>query len=134
MPSWGSTQGGTWIRKIGTKCQNFQNCWQLTTTCSYFFSKSFILCKTLVFLFPTFLNLDIQIRCPHNRLSNLKSALDQPLIDHQKNQHRYPGKACERIGLPKSFLSCILILLKEFCLLSQSIPSHDGLKISHRFF
>ena len=37
------------------------------------------LCKTLVFLFLPFLNLDTQIRCPQIWYSDLKSALDQPL-------------------------------------------------------
>ena len=38
------------------------------------------LCKKLVFFFLTFLNLGAQIRCPQNWYSNLKSALNQPLI------------------------------------------------------
>ena len=38
------------------------------------------LCKTLVFLFLPFLNLGTQIRGPQNRYTNLKSALDQPLL------------------------------------------------------
>ena len=33
-----------------------------------------------VFLFLPFLNLGTQIRCPQNRYTDLKSALDQPLI------------------------------------------------------
>ena len=37
------------------------------------------LCKTLVFIFLPFLNLGAQIRCPQNRYTDLKSALDQPL-------------------------------------------------------
>ena len=37
------------------------------------------LCKKLVFLFLP-LNLDAQIRCPQNQYTDLKSALDQPLI------------------------------------------------------
>ena len=37
------------------------------------------LCKKLVFFFLTFLNLGAQIRCPQNRYTDLKSALDQPL-------------------------------------------------------
>ena len=38
------------------------------------------LCKTLVFLFLPFLNLDPQTRCLVNRYIDLKSALDQPLV------------------------------------------------------
>ena len=38
------------------------------------------LCKTLVSLFLPFLNLGTQIRCPQNRYTNLKSALDQHLL------------------------------------------------------
>ena len=38
------------------------------------------LCKKLVFFFLTFLNLGAQIRCPQNQYTDLKSALDQPLI------------------------------------------------------
>ena len=34
------------------------------------------LCKKLVFIFLTFLNLGAQIRCPQNRYSDLKSTLD----------------------------------------------------------
>ena len=44
-------------------------------------SGSFLfLCKTLVFLFLPFLNLDPQTRCLVNRYIDLKSALDQPLV------------------------------------------------------
>ena len=32
-----------------------------------------------VFLFPPVLNLGAQVRCPKNRYTDLKSALDQPL-------------------------------------------------------
>ena len=38
------------------------------------------LCKTLVFLVLAFLNLGDQIRCSQNQYTNLKSALDQPLV------------------------------------------------------
>ena len=37
------------------------------------------LCKMLVFLFLPLLNLGTKTRCPQNRYTNLKSALDQPL-------------------------------------------------------
>ena len=37
-------------------------------------------CKTLVFLVLSFLSLVTKIRCPKNRYTDLKSALDQPLI------------------------------------------------------
>ena len=52
------------------------------------------LCKTLVFLFLPFLNLGTQIRCPQNWYTNLKSALDQPLLNKQSfpnGQFKIPG-------------------------------------------
>ena len=42
-------------------------------TVSYFYA-------VLVFLFLPFLNLVIQISCPQNWYTSLKSALDQPLL------------------------------------------------------
>ena len=50
---------------------------------------SLFLCKTLVFLFLPFLNLDAEIRCPPNWYTNLKSALDQPLNLFLPFIHRY---------------------------------------------
>ena len=41
----------------------------------------FILCKTLVFLFPPFLNIGAQVRCPQNWYIDLKPVLDQPLTN-----------------------------------------------------
>ena len=38
------------------------------------------LCQTRVFLFMLFVNLGAQIRCPHNRYTDFKSALDQPQV------------------------------------------------------
>ena len=38
------------------------------------------LCKMLFFVFLPFLNLGTKIRCPQDRHTNVKSALDQPLV------------------------------------------------------
>ena len=42
-----------------------------------------------VFLFLPFLNLGTQIRCPQNRYTDLKSALDQPLKVFKNNQVKF---------------------------------------------
>ena len=41
----------------------------------------FIFMQSVTFLFQSFLNFDAQIKCPQNRYTDLKSALDQALVN-----------------------------------------------------
>ena len=65
----------------------------------------FIFMQNVSFFFLTFLNLGAKIRCPQNRYTDLKSALDQPLgetgVDIGQFRHRYTDFGDNEFGSPK---------------------------------
>ena len=97
------------------------------------------LCKTLAFLFLPFLNLGAQIRCPQNRYTDLKSALDQPtaggdtyFICHVTQQDHSVEMPCVLMGESsspyvttlKSLVTIVILIIKR---------KNASLKISYKY-
>ena len=55
---------------------------------------SFIFIQKVVFVFPLFFNFGAQIRCPQNRYTDFRSALDEPPVvyNHEFGNDRVNGR------------------------------------------